>query len=129
MQNYQSEKINFCRRTFRTPRYYLIALAISLTPFAGSGCGSIRIGKDFSGPGVTEGIKIGETQMETVMAVVGQPKARGKGYLPPQGPVDVWVYAFAVATIGDTDSVKEKQLLIFFDKDRKVQSYIWWSSF
>lgn len=129
MQSYQSEKINFCRRIFRIPRYYLIALAISLVPFAVSACGAIRIGKDFSGQGVTEGLKIGETQMETVMAVIGQPIGRGKGFLSPHGTVDIWEYHFMVATPGDPDSIKQKQLLIFFDKDRKVQSYIWWSGF
>ncbi|HEY3306135.1 MAG TPA: hypothetical protein VGL70_21655 [Candidatus Binatia bacterium] len=64
--------------------------------------------------------------METVLAVLGQPQGRGKSYLPGQGLFDVWDYFFAVATAGD---VKQKYLLVFFDNNRRVQGYIWWSDF
>lgn len=90
---------------------------------------------------MTDHVKIGETKMETVLAVLGEPRGRGKSFLAPHliskpgstaasseaaGPTDVWDYYFAVGGMSD---VKQKMLLIFFDRERVVQGYIWFSDF
>ena len=115
-------------RPFRTLRLSLIAPAILLGLFAAS-CATVTMGRDFSTQGVTEGVKPGETSMETVMAVLGQPRSRGKGYIPGHGPVDIWTYLYMSAVAGQPDSIKDKQLLVFFDRERKVAGYLWWSGF
>ena len=107
---------------------------------AASGCApTITLGRDFAAQTVSE-IKIGETKMETVLAVLGEPRRRWSllapqlivkaGALPTNsdaaGAGDLWEYYFAVGSISE---VKQKMLLIFFDKDRVVQGYLWFSEF
>ena len=107
-----------------------------------SGCApTVTLGKDFSSQSIADHVRIGETKMETVLAVLGEPRGRGKGAFGPHlifkggsgvddlgsaGVMDVWDYYFGVGGMSD---VKQKMLLIFFDSNRIVQSYIWFSDF
>src|SRR5215467_7381480 len=102
----------------------LSAASLLAALFVVSSCSpTMTLGKDFSGQSVTEQVKIGETKMETVLAVLGEPRGRGKAVLAPAlifkpgpginnpdaaGLVDVWDYYFGVGSMSD---VKQKMLL------------------
>jgi len=126
MQNYLKQIIRLSWIQRSRALLFSIVLAIFCV-LSVNACTTITMGKNFSGPGVTEGIEVGKTKMETVMATLGEPRGRGKGHLPAQGPVDVWEYYYAVASVGA--DAKQKLLMIFFDKERVVRGYIWWSQF
>lgn len=84
-----------------------------------------QFGKDFSPVAITANFRIGISNTDTALKFLGEPQGMGKAYLPQLGLVDVWEYHFAVASEGD---IKQKMLLLFFDKERRVQGYIWYSS-
>lgn len=87
---------------------------------------SMQLGKPLSGMRVAEVLQPQVTTMDAVQRALEAPQGRGRGYLPGAGPVEVWEYHYVTASAGG--EAQQQQLLIFFDGQRVVQGYVWYST-
>ena len=91
----------------------LLTIATALTLLFSSGCA--RVGKDFNAQKVQQ-IVIGQTTQSDIVSMFGQPWREGV-----ENGVTMWTYGrYTYRIIGETDT---KDLVIKFDKDKKVSSY------
>ena len=113
-------------------RRFDVALAVLLTLFVAGGCmtAKILVGRELD-PGLVErGLTIGQSTTADVLALLGEPRGKGRAYLPiDNGPRTLWAYVYSEGNVESNEikDLRRTELWIYFDGDR-YDGYLWFSS-
>jgi hypothetical protein len=113
------------------------ALPVLFLAVTVAGCAvnmDIDVGKRPNLAAIEQRLRIGESTVDDVLAVLGPPRGKGKAMLPidPKRRI-TWSYSYLQASIRSSPGSEDKGdmrsliLFVFFDQDRYA-GYMWFSS-
>ena len=110
-----------------------VALGALLAVSLAGGCvtAKILIGRQLDTDLVERRLTIGQSTTADVLALLGEPRGKGRAYLPiDNGPRTLWAYVYSEGNIESNQfkDLRRTELWIYFEGDR-YDGYLWFSSF